>query len=115
MGRSTTKLNIRSPANKLVPNPADDKSFGLTDEEYEFLQDDISLAIAEAGNGAVTTEPGLTKNHSSKVKENKKKNKEDNQFKEKSKYTSYKYSNRSKCILHEAAIIEGHPLLEAPS
>ncbi|MDQ3977263.1 MAG: hypothetical protein M3264_12130 [Thermoproteota archaeon] len=27
-------MNIRSPANKLVPNPADDKSFGLTDEEY---------------------------------------------------------------------------------
>jgi hypothetical protein len=81
---------------------------GLSDDQYELLQDDIEKAIAEGnskyGYGSINGD-GREKN-----KENQNKNKYYPKSDSNSSTIAFKYSNRSKSPLHEAVILDGRPV-----
>jgi hypothetical protein len=82
---------------------------GLSDDQYNILQDDIEKAVAEGnskyGYGSINVNSnGRGKNNSQK------KNKDYPKSDSNNHTIAFKYSNRSKSSLHEAVILGGQPV-----
>jgi hypothetical protein len=83
---------------KLPPDTDGNESFGLTDEEYGFPQDDIG------GGGGDDEDNGNSKGKSKRRNRDSPKD-----INPKRAIVAYKYSNKGKSLLHEAIIIAGQP------
>src|SRR5688500_8216463 len=89
-----------------------DNEIGLTDEDLEFLQDDINQAITD-GNEKYGYGGNDKGNNNDQGKNNIKRKSADHQkecvIHHDKQVIAYKYSNRFKTDLHEAIILNGQP------
>ena len=83
---------------------------GLSDDQYNLLQDDIEKGVAEGNSKYGYGSINVNGNGRGKNKENQNKNKYYPKSDSNSSTIAFKYSNRSKSSLHEAVILDGRPV-----